>query len=615
MTERTYPDWTHYLLLFFLCAFVLLLPFTKIADFDLFFHLRLGQSLIEEGSLYRVDTYSYTSYGSPQYLLEWLSNGILYAVYKHFGFFGLGVLKSVLFGLMVFVVVKTLQLTAASRRFWHIALAIIVMAYAMRFRLDLRPYYFTYLFVALYMYVFYRYMQEEKVRYLYLLCFVQIFWSNTHGGMIMGPPLASVFFLTEALRKKAFPSKMLLPLVLLWLVSGLNPEGLRPYIKLFSFVPGSASGLTELGEWMGLDRHLLWGYGLRYTWGFQLLVAGASVYLVIQILRKRVDLLGLLLFSFALFYSVKHVRLIAVSSIIIVPLFFHALEELAVRFKRHTSVLNLCVVLLLSYLFVFSVLKSDIYSFGSGKKEGVFPDGAINFLEEHNIQGNGFNTITVGSYMLWRCPERKVFIDGRLVASREFQEDYAKAIKTSEGFAAVDRVYDFNYALIDYNLKYKWRFPLHLNWNPRWVPVYWDNTAVVYLKNKADNRSIIRKFGYRVVRPNFDDFSYLDHYLKVSDRDLIMKAIDADIKRNPLLQDAHLAKAYLAYYSGQKDIAFEELKKSLELRPDIPFEHTAIAYLYMERGDRDAALRHLKKALKLNPEDRTAKELLKRLKK
>lgn len=597
--------------MFSMWSLVLTMPVTKIADFDLFFHLRLGKELMENLGLYRTDTFTYTVYGKSQNLLEWLSNGILFLVFKLSGYYGLGILKAVMLGMIAFFALRSFKaLRPSASLSWAHAAALVVMVYAMRFRLDLRPYYFTYLSLAVFMYAFYRFRAEGKANALYLLIPVQVLWSNTHGGMIMGPCLAALFLLTESLRTRKFQRDLLLPVVFIFAASGLNPEGFRPLRMLVSFAPGGQTGLSAIGEWQGLGPDLLWGYGLRYTLGFQVLALGAFLWLFMEALKKRFDFFLILVFAGSVFYSFRHVRLIDVSSVVLAPLFFLLAVKVLERMKRYETALNLCAAAFIVYLLVFSVFLSSTYSFGFGKKQGVFPDGALGFLDETRIGGNAFNTITVGSYMLWASPERKVFIDGRLIVPRQVREGYRRAIDGAEGFEELDSIYGFNYALIDYDPKYRWRFPLHLSGSPLWVPVYWDRCSVLYLKRSPENSDIIKKYGYELLRPSFEDFTYLDLYMKSRGMDDILAATGRDIARNPSLQDAHLAKAYVSYYYGRKDTALEALRTSLSLMPDTPFEHVAVSQLYIETGDTASARRHLKRALELEPRNKKARTLI-----
>ncbi|MDP2167088.1 MAG: hypothetical protein Q8J64_02015 [Thermodesulfovibrionales bacterium] len=609
---------SEYMLYACLLLFVVLLPITKIADFDLFFHLRLGSHVWETLSLYGPDEFSYTAGASLQYRGEWLSNALLYAVYKYSGFTGLGVMKSVLFSALALVIWSTLKAAAPKAGALPKVLTIIVFAYAVRFRLDLRPYYFTYISLALFIYAFMRYrMPGAGTGRLYLLVPLQALWANMHGGFIIGPPLLGLFLIAEAARRRSLDIKSFIPFFAVFLAGGLSPEGFRPYLNFLSFTaPAASSGASQLGEWQSLTTHLLWGFGLRYTWGFQVIFAGAMLYLAAEAAKRRFDFFMLVLLAGSAFYTVRHVRLMDISSILLAPVFFLGLQRLSglVRLGEvksgYRDTLNFLTGSLVVCLLVFSVMGSSIYSFGLGEKEGIFPQKAAGFLDRHKIGGNGFNTVTAGSYMLWQSPHRKVFIDGRLVQPEPLQVAYKKAIDTAEGFNELDGKYDFNYALIDYNPKSMWRFPMHLNSNPDWALVYWDDTAALYLKNNAANSALIQKKGYRALMPSFNDFGYMDTAIKHL-KETVLGEVDRDVSLNPANQEAHLAKAYVSYYLGLKDIAQRELQTALGMKPDTAFEHIAMAQLLIEKGETEAAKKELKRAVRLNPYDTRAKDLLK----
>jgi len=606
--KKRLPEVVLYLVLF---AFVLLLPITKIADFDLFFHLRLGEHLIEKLSIYEKDEFSYT-YNGTQPRGEWLGNSILYLAYKIGGFYGLGILKSALFVLLIIIILKTIDEVSPDANPLIKALAIVVFSYALRFRLDLRPYYFSYLGVAFFSYEFLKSRNLPQTKRLWVLVPIEALWANLHSGFIVGPAIAGFFLLTESIRRKSLLKPALLFISII-IAGALSPEGLAPYKGLFGFLqPGT--GAEEIGEWQRLTPALLWGFGLRYTWGFQVIFAGALIYLIIEAIRKRYDpyYIGLLLGS--AFFSIKHVRLIDISSILLIPLFSLFLKEALSPYikgsKKTIAEVALSVFVLL--LIPISVFGSRYYSFGFGPKEGIFPDRALEFLDKNNITGNGFNTVTIGSYMIWKSPHRKVFIDGRLHQPPEFQKQYEEAIKSPEGFDALDKRWDFSFALVDYNPKAAWRFPMHLNSSSKWKLVYWDEASALYLKDNEKNSPLIERFGYRILMPSFNNFSYLDPALEHVKEAVLTEALH-DLGLNPKNQEAHLAIAYISYYLGKKNITERALRDALSIPPDTAFEHLSMAQFLIEKGQIEEAKRELKIALRIDPYEQRARELLKKL--
>src|SRR5262249_36572621 len=64
--------------------------------------------------------------------------------------------------------------------------------------------------------------------------------------------------------------------------------------------------------------------------------------------------------------------------------------------------------------------------------EWKYPAGAADFLLAHRITQPIFNTYEFGGYLMWRLwPQQRVFIDGRALSERVF-EDYARILYNHE---------------------------------------------------------------------------------------------------------------------------------------------------------------------------------------
>src|ERR1700686_136044 len=61
----------------------------NISDPDVWWHLRTGQLILQNHSLFHTDPYSFTRLGQPWINHEWLSEVLLFGVYRVGGFGGL----------------------------------------------------------------------------------------------------------------------------------------------------------------------------------------------------------------------------------------------------------------------------------------------------------------------------------------------------------------------------------------------------------------------------------------------------------------------------------------------------------------------------------------------
>ena len=62
------------------------------ADTDTWWHLRAGQEMLESGHILQTDLFSHTRYGSAWVNHSWLSQVVLYWLFRTFSYAGLGLL-------------------------------------------------------------------------------------------------------------------------------------------------------------------------------------------------------------------------------------------------------------------------------------------------------------------------------------------------------------------------------------------------------------------------------------------------------------------------------------------------------------------------------------------
>lgn len=142
----------------------------------------------------------------------------------------------------------------------------------------------------------------------------------------------------------------------------------------------------------------------------------------------------------------------------------------------------------------------------------LLPVGAVDFIKSENIQGTMFNDASQGGYLIWRLwPEEKVFIDGRSeVYLGAPIEDFLAIMRTAPGWESlVNDKYKINYFILWY------REPLYalvgnlfakLATQMNFRLVYWDDAAIILLRDAPENRPVIEKYGYSVISPFMDPY-------------------------------------------------------------------------------------------------------------
>jgi len=624
-----YSNLTSYLLIFCLFIFISLISTFKLCEYDIWWHLKTGEYILKTGIIQQLDPFSFTASNRPWSTQSWLSGVIFYEVYSLFGLSGLILLQAAIATLTFFIIYKTIRLGSRTEGWatYLVVLVLIITAFTVRFRLFIRPHIFEFLFLATFFYVLNLYKYRRK-NYLFLLPVIQILWVNIHGSNILGIIVPLLFLSGEGLKYvlnwrngKFFSPKQIIHLsvitVVIIIVSLVNPIT----YKIFSFpflLTGQKTYMQVIGEWQTLKLTHLWGYNLRYTWGFSLLLLLGMISFISQF--KKIDLTEILIFIFFFWLTIKGIRLIAefaiaVSSIITGGLirFFDKLR--IENLKKGYQQLTYLVLFLIIVSSTVIGIKAQTYSFGLGIKQKKFPDKAVDFLDKNSISGNMFNSIGFGGYLIWRCfPRRKVFIDGRNdVFEEEFYKEYLNAHISQEVWEKITNKYQISYAILEYAKKEEIK---HLVNNPEWSLVYWDDLAMIYLKKKPENEEIIKKFSYIYTKPNYNDFSYLNNYIKNQN---IVSNVLVELERNvnlePDCQEAHLALAYIYYALGEYDKAMGELKITSKIKPDLAMEHSALGIIYLRKELYKQAIKEAKHALKINSKDPAAIWLIETIKK
>jgi tetratricopeptide (TPR) repeat protein len=594
--------------------FVISLSTTQYAESDLWWHLKLGETVYNTGHIYSADDFSYTYKGQKQFNGEWLADLIIFLSFKMGGFFGINILKlSVLLPtfLLLFLMLKN-TVKDEETGFFAILLTLILVFLSLRFRLYVRPYIFSYLFFSLFLFIINHYDKNRRTYVLYLLPVIEIVWSNMSVGAVFGPLLLGSYIAGLVVKKQ---TPLVVPVMFVAVAGAamVNPEAFRIYTLAFNLASDPYS--KTVGEYQPLSFDILWGHGLSYSfiWSFQILVIGSLVYLVFM--RGWKNLYHLLLFAGFLIQTVVRVRMIEFFSLVAALLFISPAEKLtetllAPLLSRRTLISAGASVLILAA--AVPSLTDKAFLFGTGIKEGDFPDRALAFVEKNNIQGNMFNSYGIGGYLIWHSPERKVFIDGRYrrLYSTGFYGDYLEMCNKPDAWKLAEERWGFEYALLEYNLR-TWCFPRHLMENRNWALVYWDDHSLLYLKRTEKNRPIIDKYEYRVAKPNLYDFSYLEPYLHSGISPQLIGELDREILLNPSNQEPRLAKVFLLFNAGKSysDEVLRELDICQGLKPDIAMKHSALAFILLEKGQADRAKDEFRKALALNPHDPAANYL------
>ncbi len=475
------------LLLAPMLLFIFLSRFFVSTDPDYWWHVRTGQYIYETGSLPRVDTYSYTAAGRPWVTHEWLTELLLYVLYRQFGY----VANVVWFGLVTALTWATVYASCRRRGMGEIgATALMFWGFVMAAAAaNVRPQAWTTLFLAVCALLLTRYKQGE-VRALWLLLPLLALWVNLHGGYVIGLALLGLTIVGEALaRGLGRPAAPLRPLLAVAVLSTaatlLNPHGFEALVYPFSYAGTGNASMQYLNEWQSPDFHVSY-----------LLIFAASLLpgLVLGLGRRPLgptEAFWALAFAFMGLQSVRHIPLYAV---IVMPLLGARLQAEIPVFRRRLAAWRRPQLLTVTWpLLAVALLSVASQAKLAGPQVGrepsavTYPVGAVTYLREHDLQGNLFNQYHWGGYLIDQLyPQRQVFIDGRAdVYGDAFVRNYVDVSRLRPNWRQVLDDYEVRLVLVEKDSP----LAVVLGGDSNWQEVY----------NGEVERLFARRFGHREV--------------------------------------------------------------------------------------------------------------------
>ncbi len=370
-----------------LISFVLFVLFFAISFFgidpDFGWHLQSGKYIIAHG-IPHYDIFTYTAKNFIWINHEWLSDVIVVWLYNFGGYALLATFFSLIW---------TGSIIIASRKHnWFLVslAALAVLSYA-----GVRPVAWSLLF-----FVLLERLLENKSKYKKIIIpLLFLIWANLHGGFVLGLVILAAYIL--------IPKMKVSPLIFFasFIATLINPYGINLYTEIIRTLvdPRIHFGILE---W---QPFFISSYGIFYIGLFGALFL--FTYKKGRRLYKMLSLPGVLLAGS--FLTTRFLPFFVVSS-------QRYLEQWFLKFKQLIPK-NLTGTRLLTWQFL-NVLAIGIVVYGvihkvftlSKDPESTYPKRSVAYLKNHPCQGNIFNAYNYGGYLIWKLPQKKVYIDGRM---------------------------------------------------------------------------------------------------------------------------------------------------------------------------------------------------------
>jgi hypothetical protein len=599
-------------------------------DIDIYWHIKTGEWIEQHKEIPKTDIFSATDQNRPWVPFQWLYELLTYEIDARLGFFYVRLLHAILFifGFALFYVYLRKLKLGRVFAFFFFLLALSLT----EDRLRIRPEAFNFFFFVL--------MLPEVIgqrKNLFLVVLVSMLWANIHaGGAILLPVCFGTVLFAKLLQKvsgqhlplkddlKKFVFSSVAMLLMPYFVSGVKtaftmleesavliPEWHPP---LAYFVPELSGSLTAHHVLCGAFPYL-YLFLLAFIYIFYLAKQG----LFCALKHKH---LGLLLLALALAtLSVKSARFIYLSAFSLFLLVYSIRDWIRKQvepFGRRLALILLSFALLgISYENIIikqrKGLTSALATMLVDHEPDLFPEKASDALQAMGIKGKIFHYTQWGGYLLYRLfPDCTVFTDGRGNFTKEEKEALIETHRPYEREKALEEAFKkFDFDIVMFRPPV---FPLYYWEKDRWLLIYRDDVAEVFLrlkdKNKENVRRVLEYYGKRGIDVSRGALVFQEEFLRV----LRVEYLQKPKVRHKLLSAINRIKsaenpreAATGYYDYSMIMFsagdYENAKKGLERILALGFPSSTvllyIAWCDFLLGDKDGARAKLSELLSL----------------
>jgi hypothetical protein len=468
-------------------------------DADTYWHIKIGQWILQHGELPRIDFYSYTEAGKPWIDTAWLSD-VLYALtYEAGGWRAVALVADLIAAAVVGVLSHYLQ---QHLRF-SVAIGLAAVSACTTFQHFLaRPHLFSYLLLAVWLIALLNAFDKDKgaLPKLYVTAPLMVLWANLHGSFTLGLLLLYIFAgfslwrgWTERDLGRCW--RVLANVAVVSVCALMTPYGATPF-TMTSTLLGNSFITAHLDEWQSpnFQAHRHW---VAY---FLVIVMVMPVF-GIQLRGPRL-LVFLMLAVLALSYNRGLLTFLLLAPVVVAAPVAAAARYLgrqdqdtqhqdaqdqraidsnppppdpvvAFLARRPRSVLALCVA-------VFCAIQIVAGSRPIAPPDVMSPRNAIEYVRRTGITGNVFNEDEFGGFLI--AEGVPTFIDGRaeLFAKSDTLRNYftIRQCLDLDGAFALFEQYKIAWVILAPDAPMAKALALQAQWDR----VFVDKTAVVFVR-------------------------------------------------------------------------------------------------------------------------------------
>jgi hypothetical protein len=446
----------------------------RIADADIWFHLRNARELLSRHSFLGADSYTFTAAGTRLMNFEWLSELPYYLAFQGWGLRGL----LAIYLILIVAIFGSVYYLALRRGANCVETSLVTMAAVAVgcYSFGPRMLHFGWLCLVALMLVLERF--ESTGKGLWFLPPLFALWINLHGSWPFGFVVMVIYIVSGTINghwnnvtttrwTRPQLRKLLTVSVASMAALLINPYGYKLLWYPFELLNRQQPVRDSIIEWQSVDFHSIWGK-LAMLMIFTLLTAA---WFSPGLWKLR----DILLVFFALATSLSHIRFLLFAAIILVPILAPRLRLFEpYDAEKDKPWLNLAMTAIIAGMIVW------MYPSAAQLQRAIdsqFPRDALRFMEQRRITGRLFHYYDFGGYIEFYAPEVKTFADGRadIFIYNGVFDDYLKVNKIDAPFEVLNK-YKIDYVLfpVDKHLCYL------LDHSSQWRSIYRDKVVNLY---------------------------------------------------------------------------------------------------------------------------------------
>ncbi|HTX92413.1 MAG TPA: hypothetical protein VMC09_14475 [Anaerolineales bacterium] len=446
------------LFVFLLFIGIFLMTLRPIADPDFWWHLRTGELIVQTRAIPHIDPFSFTKTGTPWVAHEWLTELIIYGLYRLGGY----ALLILVFSIVITgAFLLTYLRTPSPARPYIAGFCLLLGALSTAPTWGVRPQMLSLLITSIFLYFLDVYIKQQKIKTLIWLPLITVVWVNLHAGYLLGLAVVAIYIAGWAIdilrtlivekrgpyKQELYPILNLCAALALCIPAALaNPNGYR--ILLYPFETLTSPSMAQfIQEWFSPDFHQIIWQPLAVL---ILALIGAGM-----LGRKSLSPTKILLVVAFGYLALRSMRNVPLFAIVAAPVLAEQIDSL-IHLSAGTGELPrpirwfagalLVLVLMITGLRFIQVARQQIKT-----EADAYPKQAVDWIAQNKPAGNLYDTYAWGGYLIWRLyPDYRVFIDGRAdVYGDKFIYDYINIYRGQPGWDASLAAAEVNLVLIE----------------------------------------------------------------------------------------------------------------------------------------------------------------------